>query len=179
MSPNNERKHASTQARKHASTQARPLSAAKYTILLPLKFLMRQLKFLKDIFIHILNTKCRYTFHDRRKHSHSLIIILAGYKPFLWGDVLERVERFAPTDTDICIASSGKYDHTLAETAKQNSWSYLSIRRNCVELALNVAILLHPEAEFIYKIDEDIFVTQHSFDILMLTYQKVLHDGLY
>ncbi len=101
------------------------------------------------------------------------------YKPFVWDDVLERIKCFAPSDADICITSSGKYDEKLVQAAADNHWSYLSTKRNCLPLALNMAIILHPKAEFIYKIDEDIFITKHIFDGLMNTYERVKDDGIY
>lgn len=146
----------------------------------PIKFaVLSPLRKLKKFLRLTLNTKCRYKFHDRRKNSSTLIIILAGYKPFLWDDVFARISAFAPADSDVCIISSGKYDDTLAGIAEKNAWSYLSIKRNCVQLAQNKAILLHPSAEFIYKIDEDIFTTKNSFSVMMNTYRKVIADGIY
>ena len=71
------------------------------------------------------------------------------------------------------------YDELLAQTASKNGWFYVSTKRNCLTLALNVAILLHPEAEFVYKIDEDILITRHLFEILMRTYEQIKIDGLY
>ena len=144
---------------------------AKLLILSPLRFIR--------YYRHILNTKCRYKFFDRRKNSRTLIIILAGYKPFIWNDVAERIKLFAPPDADVCIVSSGMYDEQLAQTAEKNHWSYISTKRDCVTLALNIPILLHPKAEFIYKIDEDIIITKHLFEVLMKTYEQVKTDGLY
>ena len=141
-------------------------------VLWPLRSCMRFVR-------RTLKTKCRYTFHDRRKHSHTLVIILAGYKPFVWDNVFERIKLFAPSDADICIASSGLYSETLPQIAAKYGWSYLSTKRNCAPLILNMSILLHPEADFIYKIDEDIFVTKHLFNILMKTYQQVKADDFY
>lgn len=137
------------------------------------------LRTLRKILRRTLNSKCRYKFHDRRKNSRTLIIILAGYKPFVWDDVLGRIKHFAPSDADICIVSSGQYDERLIQTAANNNWSYLSTKRNCIPLALNMPIILHPKAEFIYKIDEDIFITSHVFDVLMKTYERVKHDSTY
>ena len=144
-----------------------------------IKRLLYPLRAFKDSLRYALNTRCSYKFQDRRKNADTLIVILAGYKPFLWNDVFERIKRFAPSEADICIVSSGKYDERLIDIAARNGWSYLSTKRNCVALAQNVAINLHTEAEFIYKIDEDIFVTEHCFDILMKTYERVKSDGLY
>lgn len=144
----------------------------KFTALTPLRKLKKSLKQRRKI-------TCRYKFHDRRKNSSTLILILAGYKPFLWDDVFGRIKAFAPSEADVCIISSGVYDETLAEIAEKNGWSYLSTKRNCVTLIQNKAIFLHPSAEFIYKIDEDIFTTRNSFSIMMDTYRKVIADGLY
>ena len=145
----------------------------------PIKLaVLTPLRKLKKFLRYTLNTKCRYKFHNRRKNSSLLVMILAGYKPFLWDNVFARIKAFAPDDADVCVISSGKYDSTLAEFAEKNNWSYLSTKRNCV-LAQNKAILLHPSAEFIYKIDEDIFTTKNSFSVMMNTYRKVIADGLY
>lgn len=146
----------------------------------PIRFaVLSPLRKIKKFLGHTLKTKCRCKFHDRQKNSSTLIIILAGYKPFLWDDVFRRIKAFAPADADVCIISSGKYDDTLAGIAEKNCWSYLSTKRNCVQLAQNKAILLHPSAEFIYKIDEDIFTTRNSFSVMMDTYRKVIADGIY
>ena len=58
-----------------------------------------------------LEKKFKYTgkFIDRKKDSKDLCIILAGYKEFLYDDVLGRVNEFAPESMDICVLSSGIY----------------------------------------------------------------------
>jgi hypothetical protein len=55
----------------------------------------------------------------------------------------------------------------------------MSIKRNCVTLALNSAIEVFPKAEYIYKIDEDIFLTKHFFPKLRECYDKVENDSEY
>ena len=117
-------------------------------------------------------------FIDRRKNVGIVLIILAGYKPYLYEDVFDRVTTFAPKNIDICIASSGLFDEQLNELATKNYWSYLSTTRNCVSLAQNIAIMLHPNAKFIYKMDEDIFITEHCFETLMRTYEHAMR-GMY
>lgn len=119
-----------------------------------------------------------YTFEDRRKNMSKLLIIIAGYKPFLYEAVFQRIKAFVP-EMDVCIVSSGLYDPILSNIAQENNWSYLSLKRNCVTLAQNIVMMLHPKAEFIYKMDEDIFLTEGVFDKLMLTYNKAKDDGLY
>ena len=62
-------------------------------------------------------TKFRYKFFDRRKNSHTLTVILAGYRFFIWNDVAEHIKLFAPEFADVCIASSDIYDELIAQTA--------------------------------------------------------------
>lgn len=121
--------------------------------------------------------KGKYTFIDRKKDKNKLCIILAGYKQFLWEDVFGRIEKYAPKDIDICIVSSGLYSEELSKIAEKNDWSYLSVKKNKVTLVQNIAINLHPEANKIYKIDEDIFVTKNFFEKLDETYNKVENES--
>ena len=106
-------------------------------------------------------------------------MILAGYKPYLFEDVFARVKAFTPNQFDICITSSGLFDETLNQIAAENDWSYLSMAQNNIPLAMNAAIMVHDKAEFIYKMDEDIFVTNGCFETLLKTYDYVLHYGHY
>ena len=110
------------------------------------------------------NTKGRYHFTDRSIGARKLCIILIGYKKYLWEDVIGRFKRVVPADIDVCLLSSGGYIEDLEEMARENSWSYISIKRNNVCLAQNIAINSFPKAELIYKIDEDIFLTDGTFD---------------
>ena len=118
-------------------------------------------------------------FVDRRKNSNGLLIILAGYKPFLFEDVFARVKAFAPQELDICITSSGLFDETLNKIAAVNGWSYLSMTQNNIPLALNTATMLHERAQFIFKMDEDIFITEGVFDTLLKTFNHVQTRGHY
>lgn len=108
-----------------------------------------------------------FTFIDRRKDNKKVLIVLAGYKHKLWDIFFKRILAYINSDIDVCIMSAGKYDNELADLCEQNSWSYLSTCANNISLIQNIAIELHPEAEFIYKLDEDIFITEDYFNGLM------------
>lgn len=123
--------------------------------------------------------KGSYKFENRKKDKENLCIILAGYKQFLWEDVFGRIEKYAPNDMDFCIVSSGLYSDELAKIAEKNNWSYLSVKQNKVTLVQNIAINLHPKAQKIYKIDEDIFITKNFFSQLMETYNRMERDERY
>ena len=102
-----------------------------------------------------------------------MCMILAGYKMFCADVIFDRIKKFVPKDVDVCILSSGKYSEELSELAKKNNWSYLSTKRNNVSLIQNIAIKLHKDAEYIYKLDEDVFVTRNYFKTLFDTMKKL------
>ncbi len=123
--------------------------------------------------------KGNYKFIDRKKDSEKLCIILAGYKQFLWEDVFGRIEKYVSQDIDVCIVSSGLYSEELANIAEKNNWSYLSVKQNKVSLVQNIAINLHTKAKKIYKLDEDIFITENFFEQLEKTYNAIQENGRY
>lgn len=123
--------------------------------------------------------KGKYKFINRKNDNEKLCIILAGYKKFLWEDVFGRIEKYAPKDIDFCIVSSGLYSDDLAQIAEKNNWSYLSVKQNKVTLVQNIAINLHPKAKKIFKLDEDIFITENFFTQLEKTYDKMEKEGRY
>ena len=123
--------------------------------------------------------KGKYKFENRKKHFSKLCIIIAGYKPFIYSTIFKRIEKFIPKDIEVCIVSSGKYEKELSKIAEDNEWSYLSTKRNCVSLAQNIAIKLFDKAEYIYKLDEDIFVTKGYFETLYKTYKDCENNGDY
>lgn len=119
----------------------------------------------------------RYKFENRSKNKDTVCMILAGYKEFTWDIVFERIKEFSDDSMDICIVSSGLYSERLSEIAKNNGWSYLSTKRNCVTLAQNTTVKLFPNAEYIFKLDEDIFITKNFFKTLRDTYSEVQNNG--
>ena len=113
-------------------------------------------------------------FIDRKKNYDTMLIILAGYKKDLWDITIERIHQFLPEKIDVCIVTSGKDDETLKEYCIKYNWSYLGTDVNCLTLAQNLAIDYHPAAEWIYKIDEDMFITEGFFENMKSTYQMAL-----
>lgn len=104
------------------------------------------------------------TFINRSQGKEKLCIVLAGYKNFLYSAVFGRLEVFLPIDIDVCVVTSGKYCEETKNLCDKNSWSYLSTKENNVSLVQNVAINLHPNAKYIFKLDEDMFITENYFD---------------
>jgi hypothetical protein len=125
------------------------------------------------------NLKGKYKFINRSKNNKKMCMILAGYKTFSYEIVFKRIKKFVPKDVDVCILSSGIYSEELAKISEKNNWSYLSTKRNCVSLIQNIAVSLFPNAEYIYKLDEDIFVTKNFFNTLYKTLNDCEKNGDY
>ena len=138
-----------------------------------------KLKKIKDNNQRKRNLTMNYKFENRKKDKNKVCFILAGYKEFLYDVIFERILKFIPEDVEICLLSSGKYSQILSEIAEKNNWSYLSTKRNNVSLIQNVAITIFNKADYIYKLDEDIFITENYFENLFKTYQECQKNGDY
>lgn len=126
-----------------------------------------------DNIINELWKNCPYQFTNRKKGFSKVCFVLAGYKEFLWKDVFERLCCFLPSDVEVCILSSGVDNKCLEEIAEKNDWSYLYTYRNNITLVQNIALSLYEEAVWIYKMDEDIFLTEKCFEKMMTTYNMI------
>jgi len=118
----------------------------------------------------------QYMFCDRQKGYQKLCIVLAGYKPQLWDSIFERIRKFLPGRIDVCVMTSGIRSHSLMDLCEKYGWSYLSTRQNKLTRIQNLAIYLHPHAQHIYKLDEDVFITEGYFDLLYQTYQQAENE---
>lgn len=120
-----------------------------------------------------------FDFIDRKKNYEKVCFVLSGYKEFLWDSVFERIRRFLPDDVEVCILSSGVYNVQLDKLAKNNGWSYLHTKINDLTLIQNIAITIFDKAEWIYKVDEDIFLTEGCFEKLFFRYSEVIEKEPY
>lgn len=120
-----------------------------------------------------------HLFEDRRRNLDKVCFVLCGYKEFLWDRVFERLERFVPADVEVCILSSGLISERLSAIAEKNEWSYLSSEINDITLIENMAVAMFPEAEWIFKMDEDIFLTKNCFEHLWEMYDTVVRKAPY
>ena len=123
-------------------------------------------------------TRCHYTFKNRSKGLDKMVMMLTGYKDYLYDPVFRRFRDYLPEGIDVCIITSGKYVETIDRMCEKEGWSYLSTKENHVSLVQNTAILLHPKARYIYKLDEDIFICEGFFERMMAAYEHA-KDGQY
>lgn len=115
---------------------------------------------------------------DNRHGNDSLLIIVAGYNEFLWEKVFWRVVKYMERWVDVCVVHpGGKINVVLKEYCEKNGWTYLHIKENRLALAQNIAIEMHPNAQFIYKIDEDIFITEWFFSKLRKKYELAVKNS--
>lgn len=123
--------------------------------------------------------KCDFKFINRIKGKEKVCIVLSGYKDFLWDDVYDRLKKFIPDDVEVCLCSAGKTSEELCRIAESNDWSYLSTSVNSVSLIQNVSISLYESAKWIYKMDEDMFVTHNVFENMYDMAQRIIKSGKY
>lgn len=121
----------------------------------------------------------RVTFDDRGTQSAVLITVLAGYKQDLWPLVMPRLKAAiaAVGGADVCFVSPGKRDEALAALCKTEGWSYLATSTNDVSLAQNVCFKLHDRAQWIVKLDEDMFLLPHTILDLVREYKRIKAEG--
>lgn len=115
-------------------------------------------------------------FLDNSRNKETMCFVLAGYKQFTWDIIFKRIKKFCPNDIDVCIISSGLFSNDLKIIAEKNNWSYISMKKNCVTLALNSAIKSFPNIKKIFKIDEDIFITDGFFEELPKIFENAKKD---
>lgn len=120
-----------------------------------------------------------YHFIDRQQGQKTLCYILAGYEPGLWDNTLGRIAAFQSEEVDYCLISSGKYDKDLEELAEKNNWSYLYTEQNQVCFIQNLVVELHPQADYIIKMDEDIFIGRNFFECMLREYHRIEEFGEY
>lgn len=109
-------------------------------------------------------------FVDRGSGHGRLLLVVAGHKPLLWPYVLPRLRRYSDDlDVDACVVCPGVTDEayaTLSDFCEEYSWSILRTTVNQLCLAQNLAIAHFTDAEYVFKVDEDMFVTRMWMPLL-------------
>lgn len=121
-------------------------------------------------------------FEDRSRGRDTLLMILAGYKPQLWEQTLTRMRKHTSLElADICVVCSGHPPaaQKLRQIAAENGWSFLQSEDDRLANAQNMAIARFPNARWISKLDEDMFVTAGWLEKLLVTYKAAEADGRY
>lgn len=120
-----------------------------------------------------------YHFENRSKGRTVLCYVMAGYEEYLWDVVLKRVKLFSDAKIDYCIVSSGVYSGRLSRIAGEYGWSYLYTERNQVCYIQNLVVELHEKADYIFKMDEDMFISKGFFSMMLDAYHEIEEKGEY
>ena len=125
----------------------------------------------------------KFIFDDRQHKSENLLLVLMGFQPYFWDVLLDRVNRNIEQfdeDIDVCLCIPCGEDSHAAEMArgmaKQYNFSYLYIYDDLLAQAQNTAINLHPNAQWIYKIDEDILLSDNYFAKMKSTLNRAQNE---
>jgi hypothetical protein len=94
------------------------------------------------------NFSSDYEFINRSSGEDRLVLVIIGYQPELWDNVLARVEKYRHTE-DICLISPGIFSDKLNSISQKYNWSYLSTEENKLSVAQNIAIREHESAKYI------------------------------
>ncbi|MCI9380416.1 MAG: hypothetical protein HFG88_05140 [Dorea sp.] len=133
-------------------------------------------KIFRKVLVYI-NYKISYASHykieGRIKNSENMLFVLAGYKEFLWDDIFLRIKLNQLENMEVCIASSGRYCDRLSQICKRNNWVYLSTSLNNVCVITNIIMKEFKEAEYIFKLDEDIFIPRDYFKDMLNAYKII------
>jgi hypothetical protein len=99
---------------------------------------------------------------DRSRGRGTMLMVLTGHKPALWPYVFPRIAAHVDPDAvDVCVVVSGGAPAAAEarQLAAQRGWSFLQAHEDLLAHTQNLAVARFPEAEWIAKIDEDMFVT--------------------
>ena len=102
-----------------------------------------------------------------------MLFVLSGYKPYLWEDVFQRIKSYQTDELEVCIASSGKYCEELSDLCKRNKCVYVSTKLNNICVVTNIVMKLFDKAEYIFKLDEDIYIPKNYFTDMMNAYEYI------
>ncbi len=120
----------------------------------------------------------RYRIVDHVPDARTLVVMLAGYKPDLWATVMPRFAVAIPDGATVCLVSPGLWSEDISAIARAHGWTYLSTKTNDVALAQNVCLKLHPQAEMVVKLDEDMYLLPGSIQKLIDYYRELKQAGV-
>ena len=107
-----------------------------------------------------------WQFVDRQSGTDSLILLVAGFQEHYWDILMANINQanHGQRDVCVCIPLGGGKEKRLYEIAGRYGWSVLRIKDDLLSQAENTAIRLHPNANIIHKLDEDIVINDFYFD---------------
>lgn len=137
------------------------------------EYLYRILNYIDSRYQTFYNFRDSYYFIDRANNHQNLLIILAGKKVFLWDSIFPRIYSSLDDKIDVIIVNPGDINSIrLKSIANDYGFSYLATKSRKLSTALNFGIKEHQNANWIYKIDDDTFISKYFFKNLRETYKR-------
>jgi hypothetical protein len=125
------------------------------------------------------NFRGAHQFVDRKKDANKLVVILIGYKAEFWPFVLQRAITALDSTVDVCLAMPGVRNLQLEQLAAERGWSIIQTKDNKLSLAINLAIKHHPNARYVFKMDEDIYLCDNIMQELEDTWLRLASAGIF
>jgi hypothetical protein len=107
-----------------------------------------------------------YVFDDRVTGAPTVACFVAGKNVDVWDRILPRLPR-AGSDVDVCITTPGSMRSKLRDLCGEFDWSYLGTATADASLAQNICYRLHPDAETIVKLDDDVWLLPDTVEKLV------------
>lgn len=114
-----------------------------------------------------------YDFLDNSSNAKNLLLIIAGFQEYYWDTLFSRVKNCQECfqeSIDICVCIPGENSELIKEYCIKYGWSCLKIYSDRLSQVQNIAIKLHPGAQWIFKIDEDIILPKYYFSAMKDAY---------
>ena len=118
-----------------------------------------------------------FHFVDCRRDARLLVCLLVSDQAELWPHVIPRFEAALP-DADVCVVSQGMHSEYLEGLCASKAWSYLWTTTDDTSLAQNICYGLHPAAQLIIKVDDNVFVVRDTLRSLVDEHHRFKSDGV-
>ena len=112
------------------------------------------------------------------EYKKNAMMLLTGYKPYLYDLVFDRIEKFLPDDFDLYIVTAGVgKQKRIEDFAKKMDAEYIMYQQsNNSGEAMNACVASIAQEgkhyKYLLKCDEDIFITEHSIETMVECYEK-------
>jgi len=116
-------------------------------------------------------------FVDNRSKSKVTVLLLAGKYHFLWDITFRRMYEYS-SGYDVIVVNPGGLNREKAlSLVKEFGWSYFESYPALLEAAENYVIHNLVESPLVIKVDDDIFITNHTFPKLISGYKRIAECG--
>lgn len=119
----------------------------------------------------------KYYLRNNLKGGEISIILLTGKYSSLWDVVFRRLYEYSH-DLDVIVVNAGGFNREKAlKLSTDYGFSYFESLPNNYVSAQNFVIRNIVQSRFIIKIDDDVFLTKHTIEKMIIAYKRLLNEG--